>query len=123
MAEGAQVRPSRQEPLFWSLFSAGGTVAALLFPVHVVILGIVFAFGGLEDPLAYERIIGIVRFPLTKIYLGVLISLPLFHAAHRLRFTVHHELGIHGGKALVATLLYGAAVVGTGFTVWILVRI
>lgn len=119
-----EARPSREEPLFWSLFSAGGIVAAFLFPVHVAVLGIAFASGWLpDDALSYERIVDLVRHPLTKLYLGGLIVLPLYHAAHRLRFTIHHELGIHGGKRPVAGALYGAAVAGTALTVWVLVRI
>ncbi len=121
-AEGE--RPSREEPLFWSLFSAGGIVAAFLFPVHIAILGIAFAAGWLpDDALSYERVIDLVRNPLTKLYLGVLVALPLYHWAHRFRFTVHHELGLHGGKRLVATACYGSAVVGTVLTVWVLVLV
>jgi fumarate reductase subunit D len=122
MEEGE--RPSRQEPLFWSLFSAGGIVAAFLFPVHIAILGIAFAAGWLpDDALSYERVIDLVRNPLTKLYLGVLVALPLYHWAHRFRFTIHHELGVHGGKRLVATVCYGTAVVGTVLTVWVLVLV
>jgi fumarate reductase subunit D len=117
-------RASRQEPLFWSLFAAGGMVSAFLFPVHVAVLGISFAAGWLpDDALSYERIVDLVRHPLTKIYLGVLIALPLYHWAHRFRFTLHHEFGIRGADRVVAAATYGAAVVGTGLTVWVLVRI
>jgi succinate dehydrogenase subunit D len=124
MAKAEGERPSRQEPLFWSLFSAGGIVAAFLFPVHIAILGIAFAAGWLpDDALSYERVIDLVRNPLTKLYLGVLVALPLYHWAHRFRFTIHHELGIHGGKRLVATACYGAAVAGTVLTVWALILI
>lgn len=117
-------RPSRSEPLFWSLFSAGGIVAAFLYPVHIAILGIAFAAGWLPDKaLSYERIVGLVHNPLTKIYLGVLVALPLYHWAHRFRFTLHHELGIHGGKRLIATACYGAAIAGSALTILALVRI
>lgn len=110
--------------MFWSLFSAGGIVAALLYPVHVAILGIAFAAGWLpDDALSYDRILKLVHNPLTKIYLGVLVALPLYHWAHRFRFTLHHQLGIHGWKRLIATACYGTAVGSTGLTVWALLRI
>lgn len=122
MAKSA--RPSRSEPLIWLLFTAGGGVAAFLFPVHVVILGIAYAAGWLpDDALSYERIINLVRNPLTKIYLGVLVALPLYHAAHRIRFGLRHELKIERGKRILATSCYGTAVVGTALTAWALLRI
>ncbi|MGH2663817.1 MAG: fumarate reductase subunit FrdD [Actinomycetota bacterium] len=117
------ILPSR-ELVFWALFSAGGMVAAFLTPINVAILGIAFAAGWLpDDPLSYERVLGLVRHPLTKVYLGVLVVLPLYHWAHRFRFAVHHQLGVHGWKRLVATLCYGTAVAATAVTVWILFQI
>lgn len=112
---------SAMEPLFWSLFSAGGIVAAVLLPVHVFVLGIAFSAGWLDDALAYDRIIGIVRFPLTRLYLWAVIALPLFHWAHRFRFIVMHQLGVHRAKGLIAAACYGAAVAGTalsGLVIW-----
>jgi fumarate reductase subunit D len=121
---GGGPRPSRIEPVFWLLFSGGGMVIALLFPVHIAILGIAYAAGWLpEDALSYDRIVGLARHPWTKLYLLGLVALPLFHWAHRFRFTVHHQFGVHRWKRLVAVACYGTAVVGTGLTVWVLLRI
>ncbi|MGQ0668740.1 MAG: fumarate reductase subunit FrdD [Actinomycetota bacterium] len=114
----------RPEPLFWGLFSAGGFVAALLVPVHVAILGIAFAAGWLPDgALSYERVVDLAQNPLTKLYLLALVSLPLFHWAHRFRFTLHHQLGIHGWKRLIGLACYGTALAGTALTVRVLLRI
>lgn len=113
-----------RELVFWALFSAGGMVAAFLIPINVALLGIALAVGWLpQDALSYERVLELVRHPLTKVYLGMLVVLPLYHWAHRFRFAIHHQLGIHGWKRLVATLCYGTAVVGTALTVWVLLRI
>jgi fumarate reductase subunit D len=112
------------EPLMWALFSAGGIVAALLVPIHVAILGIAFPAGWLpEYALSYERVYGLVSNPLTKLYLAALISLPLYHWAHRFRFTLHHEIGIHGAKGLIALACYGAAATGTLITLGLLLLI
>ena len=114
---------ARLEALAWGLFSAGGFVAALLLPVHVAILGIAFAMGWLpDDALSYDRILHLARNPLTKLYLLALISLPLYHWAHRFRFAIHHQFGIHL-RRLVALGCYGAALAGTGLAVWVLLRI
>ena len=114
---------ARLEVMAWAMFSAGGFVAALLIPVHVAILGVAYAAGWLpDDALAYERILRLVQNPLTKLYLLALISLPLFHWAHRFRFALHHQFGIHL-KRLTAVACYGAAVAGTGLAVWVLLLI
>ena len=113
-----------KELVFWALFSAGGMVTAFLIPIHVAILGIAFGAGWLpDDALSYQRALDFARHPLAKIYIGILVVLPLYHWAHRFRYAVHHQLGIHGWKRLVATLCYGTAIVGTALTVWVLLRI
>jgi fumarate reductase subunit D len=114
----------RPEPMFWGLFSAGGFVAALLVPVHVAILGIAFAAGWLpDDALSYERVLPLARNLLTRLYLLALVSLPLFHWAHRFRYTVHHQFGVHGLKRLVAVACYGTAISGTALAAWVLLGI
>jgi succinate dehydrogenase subunit D len=114
---------SRVEAMAWALFSAGGFVSAILLPIHVAILGIAYPAGWLpDDAMSYGRIHHLVSNPLTKLYLLALISLPLFHWAHRFRFAVHHQFGI-GLKRAVAVGCYGAALAGTGLTVWFLLRV
>ena len=44
------------EPIWWSLFSAGGMVAAMIFPILIIITGILIPFGlAGGDPLNFER--------------------------------------------------------------------
>jgi fumarate reductase subunit D len=114
----------RPEPMFWGLFSAGGFVAALLLPVTVAILGIAYAAGWLPvEALSYERVAGLVGHPLAKLYLLALVALPLFHWAHRFRYTVHHQFGVHGLKRLVAVACYGTAIAGAALAALVLLRI
>jgi len=114
----------RPEPMFWGLFSAGGFVAALVLPIFVAILGVAFPVGLLpRDALTYERVADLVRNPLAKLFLLALVSLPLFHWAHRFRYAVHHQFGVHGLKRLVAVACYGTAVAGTALAVRLLLRI
>ena len=124
MSSVDQRRPARAEPLLWSLFAAGGMVAALLMPISAGLLGIAFAAGLLpHDALSYDRMIGLVRHPGARILLGVLVVFPLFHWAHRFRFILHHQLGIGGARRLVAASCYGVALAGTVLTVVALVRV
>jgi fumarate reductase subunit D len=124
LARAGTRRPARGEPVVWALFAAGGTVAALLLPVHAAILGIAYAAGWLpSDALSYERVLDLADHPLVKAYLGVLLVLPLFHWAHRFRFILHHQLGIHGARRMVAGICYGIALAGTAIAILVLVRI
>ena len=100
------------EPIWWSLFSAGGVVAALLIPVHIILLGIAGPLGWLGDALNYGRMADLVAHPIVRLYCFVLISLPLFHWAHRFRFTLV-DLGLHSINMLLAVVCYGAAIAGT----------
>jgi fumarate reductase subunit D len=107
-------------PFLWLLFSAGGTVAALLFPVHLFLTGLAFPLGWLQPP-TYDALRTLVAHPLTRLYLFVLVSLPLFHWAHRFRYTLYDGLQLKHLTALIAVLCYGAALVGTAaaaYTLW-----
>ena len=108
------------EPLLWSLFSAGGVVAAFLIPILLFFYGIVFPLGLVEWP-SYQKTLELVRHPLTKLVLFVLCSLPLFHWAHRFRFTLYDGLQIKHLNEIIAVLCYGGALIGTmlaGYILW-----
>src|SRR5438093_2117404 len=110
----------RITPLLWTLFSAGGTVAALLFPVHLFLIGIAFPLGWLEAP-GYDSLLALVRHPLTRLYLFVFICFPLFHGAHRFRYTLYDGLKLKHLTTLIAVLCYGSALLGTlfaAYTLW-----
>ena len=107
-------------PFLWLLFSAGGTVAALLYPVHLALVGLAFPMGWLSAP-RYESLHALVAHPFTRVYLFVLVSLPLFHWAHRFRYTLYDGLQLKHLFALIAALCYGAALVGSAlaaYTLW-----
>ena len=53
--------------LLWLLFSAGGTVAALLFPVHFFLTALAFPLGWLEAP-SYEFLHRLLTHPLNSIH-------------------------------------------------------
>src|SRR5499427_10656624 len=78
----------RITPLLWLLFSAGGTVAALLFPVHLFLTGLAFPLGWLEAP-GYEYLHRLLTHLVIRPHLFVLISLPLFHWAPLFRYTLY----------------------------------
>ena len=108
------------EPFLWTLFSAGGVVAALFIPIQLLLFGLAFPLGLVEAP-AYERLLTLVRNPLVRVYLLVLCTLPLFHAAHRFRYTLYDGLQIKHLNELINPLCYGAALVGSAIAVWLLI--
>jgi succinate dehydrogenase subunit D len=107
------------EPFWWALFSAGGVIAALFLPVHIFLNGLVIPLAGIEAP-HYEAFLALVRHPLTRLYLFGLISLSLFHWAHRFRFTLYDGLQLKHLDQLIAVLCYGSAVFGTLVTGYML---
>ena len=111
------------EPIWWALFGAGGFVAALLLPIQILIYGIMIPLGSVPpDAYSAVRLDNLLGNPLVKLYLLVLISLPLFHWAHRFRYFLF-DLGIRGARKGLAVLCYGAAIVGTVATVVVLLQV
>ena len=107
-------------PLLWALFSVGGTTAALLYPVHLLLTGFAFPLGWLPLP-GHDALLGLARHPIARLYLLVLIALPLFHGAHRFRYTLYDGLQLKHLERPIAALCYGAAMVGTAlaaYTIW-----
>ncbi len=94
------------EPLWWSLFSAGGVVSAFLMPITLVITAIAVPAGWISA----EGLRELVLYPLTRLYLFVVISLSMFHWAHRFRHSVSQP-NPKGMATLGPILCYGCAIV------------
>ncbi|MFQ5926423.1 MAG: fumarate reductase subunit FrdD [Terriglobia bacterium] len=106
-------------PLLWGLFSAGGILAALLFPIHLFLTGLAFPLGWLDAP-SYEFGFTLLKHPLTRLYFFLLISLPLFHWAHRFRYTLYDGLQLKHLTIPIVIFCYGAALVATALAAYIL---
>jgi len=107
------------KPIIWSLFAAGGTITALLIPILVFVIALAVPLGLLSaDLFSYARLVELANNPLVKIILFFVISLSLWHAAHRLRITAH-DFGLRA-DGFVMFFLYGLAAVTTMFLGWIL---
>ncbi|TVR98774.1 MAG: fumarate reductase subunit D [Rhodospirillales bacterium] len=99
---------------FWFLFAAGGTVVAFVLPVMVLVTGIAPTLGLFEGAMSFDAMSAFVGNWLVKIVLFGIITLALWHAAHRLR-VVAHDFGIRA-DAPVAGTVYGLAALGTLLT-------
>lgn len=106
------------EPLWWAPFMAGAGVAALLMPVTIFLTSVAVLSGWLGE----ERLWELMGNPFVRVYLFVLISLSLFHAAHRLRFVLI-DLGLKSVRGLISVFCYGAAIAGTLVTILLALRV
>ena len=96
------------EPLFWSLFSAGGVVAALLVPVLIVLTGFVVP----AEEIRFDRLEDIFTNVLVRLVLFGPAFLAFFHAAHRFRHTLV-DIGLRPLALPIAVVCYLAALAGT----------
>ena len=120
--EAVNYRKDTGEPFWWGMFSAGGMVAARLVPIHISLDGLAVPLGLLEPEAAgHGRMSALLGHPLILLYLFVFMSLPLFHAAHRIRFSLY-ELGVRKHRLFVSVLCYGGALAGSGAAAFLLLK-
>ena len=108
------------KPIVWSLFAAGGTLAAFLAPV-LVLLFLLVALGHAPGLLGHDRLHALAAHWPGKIFLLAVIVLFLWHAAHRLRISMH-DFGLRQ-DFLVAVVVYLVAAAGSLLSLLYLLRI
>ena len=96
------------EPLFWSLFSAGGMLSALLAIVLILVVGFLVPAGD----VTFSRLHAIVTNPLGRLVLFAVASLTFFHWAHRFRHVLV-DIGLRRFSLALAGVCYLTAVAGT----------
>jgi fumarate reductase subunit D len=104
--------------LVWSLFAAGGTLTAFLFPA-VIALFLMISAGYIPVGLSYEAANEMAASWFAKTVLFGIIFLSIWHAAHRAR-VVFHDFGMRA-DGVIATVLYLLATVATVLAAIILV--
>lgn len=99
------------EPIVWFPFSAGGMLAALLVPIHLVVFFIAVPLGFIEAPSA-GRLYELATHPIGRLYCFVLVAGCLFHWAHRFRYVLI-DLGLQNLKGPITFFCYAGALAGT----------
>lgn len=122
-AQPARSYKRSNKPIFWSLFGAGGMLAALIGPVLVLLTGLLIpaGIGFGAQAMGYDRVLAAVHHPLGKLAVVVVISLFLFHGMHRLYHTLH-DLGVHVGPGIKATC-HALAALGSAAAVLLVLTI
>ena len=110
------------EPLLWTLFSAGGVMAALFIPVLVLLFGVAFPLGWLPPP-SRDWLLMLVGHPLTRAGVFVVCLLSLVHGAHRFRYTLYDGLQIKHLNEVINLLCYGGAMAGALWAAYLLWRV
>ncbi len=100
-------------PIFWVLFGAGGMLSALIGAMLVFITGIAapLAMGLPRDAFSYGQVLAFTQHWAGKGFLIIVISLFLWHSAHRI-FHSLHDVGVHAGVG-AKVMCYGVAMAGT----------
>lgn len=106
-----------RKAVVWGLFAAGGTISAFLFPA-LIGLFLLVATGNVPPGLEYDAIAAFASRWIGKTVLFLVISLSLWHSAHRLR-VVFHDFGVRKDKA-IANAVYLVAAIGTVMTAFYL---
>jgi fumarate reductase subunit D len=96
------------EPFYWSLFSAGGVITALLAPVLIIVVG--FLVPG--EQVAFHRLHEIVTNPVGRLVVFGLAFFTFFFSAHRLRHTLA-EVGLKRFARPITLICNLAALAGT----------
>jgi fumarate reductase subunit D len=117
------MRKRSNQPFFWLLFGAGGMLSALVGAMLVFITGFAAPLGwGLPSQArGYEHAAGLARSLPGKAFLFLVVSLFLWHAAHRIYHSLH-DIGVPSGM-LAKLACYGTALAGTLAALWVLAAI
>ncbi|MEA2117703.1 MULTISPECIES: fumarate reductase subunit FrdD [Halomonadaceae] len=117
-----QHKQAFDEPLWWGLFSAGGVCFAVFLPAVILFIAVLLPLGLLPaEALSYERASSLLFSVPGFLFVGAVVCLPLFHAAHRLRHgmfdisvgndSINKKL-MYGGAALLSIVALGLVVAG-----------
>ncbi|SHF62998.1 fumarate reductase subunit FrdD [Vibrio gazogenes] len=99
-----------EEPIWWSLFGAGGTWFAMITPITIFVLGIMGPMGMLDaDALSYDRVADFATNIIGALFVIATIALPIWHAMHRVHHGMH-DLKIHTG-VMGKVACYGIAAI------------
>ena len=106
-------------PFAWMLFGTGGFIVAFFLPIQILIYGFAIPLGWVPNP-GYDGTLALLRLPLERLYLAVLIIFCFWHAGYRIRDTIADAFSMRAVDVVLAAICYGGAIVGTIATIALL---
>ncbi|WP_434778728.1 fumarate reductase subunit FrdD [Neisseria sp. Ec49-e6-T10] len=79
------------ELIFWGMFGAGGMVSAIVAPIVIIVVAFILPFASTQTS---DSIVSFAHSLIGKLFLAVVIILPLWCAFHRIHHALH-DLKIH----------------------------
>ncbi len=106
------------EPFLWALFGNGGTIAALAFPVVILLFGLLVPLGLYDAANFYDHVYAFYNNFIGKLIIFALLAFNLWHGCHRI-YHATHDFKFHP-PIWVKFLIYGFALVGSGIILLLL---
>src|SRR3990172_8311052 len=113
----------RTAPFWWLLFGAGGSAAAVLAPVLILLTGIAVPAGWFPQAFAYEHIRALGSHPATRLVLFGRLVLSFSPWAPRFRYTLAEGLALKRAWLPVAVVCYAAAIAGTASATVVILKL
>lgn len=108
------------KPIVWGPFAAGGTLTAFLAPA-LIVATLAASLDAVPAGLSYDTLHAFAANWLGKLVIAGVLIPSLWHAAHRLRITLH-DLGLRA-DTMVAWGLYAVAAAASLMALTALLRI
>lgn len=108
-------------PLLWLLFSAGGTVTALLTPITFLLFGVIFPLG-LMVPPGGDHLLAVLGYPSMRVILSGVCVLALFHCAHRFCYILRDGLRLKRSNKVTIIACYSGAIAGSVIASYVLLH-
>ena len=90
-------KPKNMKSIYWSLFAAGGMIAALVLPTLIAILSLLLPMELLGNPATfYDTVSPLSHNAFFYILIVGVLFLMLWHTAHRFYYVLH-DFHIHVG--------------------------
>ena len=110
------------EAFWWSLFSAGGVLAALFLPAFILVTGFILPFVGADSADRFKDVRGLIAWWPVRALVIVVLSLSFFHCAHRIRHIVM-DVGVRSLSTPLAVVCYAGAIAGVIATIFLVARL
>ena len=102
-------KPKNMKSIYWSLFAAGGMIAALVLPTLVAILSLLLPMELVGNPATFSDTVSpLFHNAFVDILMVGVLFLMLWHTAHRFYYVLHDfhiHVGIKTRYALYAVVI------------------